>query len=94
MLYPGIRFCRAISAVVLFPEHLPQAVATSEVISVIGPMLNPNYFSTTIGYMLAIVYQPSFASHILKKKAETNMVYKQAEICLILLFLAYMLIKI
>ena len=40
-LYPFIRVNRGISSLLIYPEHPIQALAFSEVVSVIGPFLTP-----------------------------------------------------
>lgn len=87
-LVPLIRANRAIAASLIFPEHLFQAIAASEVISVIGPILKPDLFPRILGTIMAMMYQPYFANYYIKKYHELNNLHNQAEICSLLLFVA------
>ena len=90
LLIPLIRSSRAISACLIYPEHPVQAIAISEVISVIGPMLNPELLPKIIGTMYAIMFDPRFAYYYIKTYHDINTIYNQAEICTALLFIATM----
>ena len=90
LLIPLIRSSRAVSACLIYPEHPVQAIAISEAISVIGPMLNPDLFTKIIGTMYAIMFNPSFAHYFVKTYHDINTIYNQAEICTSLLFIATM----
>ena len=87
-LVPLIRANRAIAACLIFPEHPFQAIAASEVISVIGPILKPDLFPRILGTIMAIIYQPYFANYYIKKYHELNNLHNQAEICSLLLFIS------
>ena len=88
-LIPLIRANRAISACILYPEHPIQAIAISEIASVVLPLFTPKLFPKIIALMLAIIYAPNFASSYIKNFNEVNHLHYQAEICSILLFIAY-----
>ena len=85
-LTPLIRANRAISASLLYPSHPIQAIAISEIASVIIPVLNPKMLPRIIGTMFAIMYHPNFAHYYIKKYHEINTIHNQAEICTLLLF--------
>jgi len=85
-LTPIIRTNRAIAACLIYPDHPIQAIAISEIASVIIPVLNPKLFPRILGTMFAIMYQPNFAHYFIKKYHEINTIYNQAEICTLLLF--------
>jgi len=85
-LVPLIRANRAISACLIYPEHPFQAIAISEIISVVGPILKPDLFPRILGSIMAIMYQPYFANYYIKKYHELNNLHNQAEICCLLLF--------
>ena len=78
-----LRFQRAISAVMIFPQDPIKAIACSEAISLIGPILNINKIFTLT---LTIMYFPQFSSTILEIYNKDNKLYLDSEICLILLF--------
>ena len=86
-LVPVIRANRAIAASLIYPQHPVQAIAISEIISLVGPLLNPKLFPIIFGTMLAVVYSPYFAYFYLKKYTQVNTIYHQAEICCLLLFI-------
>ena len=89
-LVPLIRTNRAIAATLIYPEHPIQAIAISEVISVLGPFLNPNMYNKILGLMLTMMYMPNFASYFLNYYYKQNLLHDQAEICTILLFVFIM----
>lgn len=85
-LVPLIRANRAIAASLIFPENLLAAIAVSEVISVIGPILKPDLFPRILGTIMAMMYQPYYANYYIKKYHELNNIHNKAEICCLLLF--------
>ena len=87
-LVPLIRANRAIAASLIYPQHPVQAIAISEIISLVGPILNPKLFPRILGTTLALMYSPYFAYYFLKKYNEINTIYHQSEICCLLLFVA------
>ena len=94
MLYPLIRINRAIASVLICPEYPIQAIATSEISSVIIPLLNLNMHSKILSTILAMIYFPQYSSFILDIHNRRYLIYNQAEICLLLLFLlSYSLYK-
>ena len=92
LLIPLIRYGRAISACLIYPEHPVQAIAVIEIVSVIGPLLNPKLLPKIIGSIYAIMYNPSFAIYFIKIYHDVNTIYNQAEVCSTLLFIIYMII--
>jgi len=88
-LFPLIRSSRAITACYIIPEEPIKAIAISEFVSVIIPLLNPKLFSRIYGLMLTSIYNPSFASFYLESYNKINNIHNQAEICCLLLFLLY-----
>lgn len=90
LLIPLIRSSRAVSACLIYPEHPIKAIAISEAISVIGPMLNPQILTKIIGTIYALSFNPSFAYYYIKTYHDINTIYNQAEICTSLLFIATM----
>ena len=82
-----IRANRAIAASFIYPEHPIQAIAISEVSSVIIPALNPNLFPRILGTVIAMLYQPNFAHYYIKSYHKLNNIYNEAEICTLLLFI-------
>lgn len=92
LLIPLIRSSRAISACLICPEHPIHAIAISEFVSVIGPILNPDLFTKILGTIYALAFNPSFAHYYIKTYYDINTIYNQAEICTSLLFISIMLI--
>ena len=86
-LIPYIRAGRAVSSCLLMPDNPIVAISISEIISVLGPLLNPKLFTKIIGVTMAIMYNPSFAKYYVDNYINVNNIYKQAEICSILLFI-------
>ena len=87
LLIPLIRSSRAVSACLIYPEHPVQVIAISEVISVVGPMLNHENLKKIIGTMFAIMFNPTFAYYYVKTYNNINTIYNQAEVCTYLLFI-------
>ena len=87
-LVPLIRANRAIAASLIFPENPLPAIAVSEVIGVIGPILKPDLFPRILGTIMAMIYQPYFANYYIKKYHELNKLHNEAEICSLLLFIS------
>ena len=88
-LVPLIRTNRAIAASLIYPEHPIQAIAISEVISVLGPFLNPNMYNKIIGIMFAIMYMPNYSSYFLNYYYKQNLLYDQAELFVFIMSLDY-----
>jgi hypothetical protein len=86
-LVPLIRTNRAIAASLIYFEHPIQAIAISEIVSVLGPFLNPNMYNKIIGIMFEIMYMPNYSSYFLNYYNKQNLLHDQAEICTILLFI-------
>jgi uncharacterized membrane protein len=90
MIYPLIRLNRAITAVLVHPQDPVQAIAFSEIGSVVLPLLNPLMYKKIIGLMAAMSYAPNYSNEILKFYTEQYDKYNYAEICCLLFFiLAY-----
>ncbi len=85
-LIPIIKINRAIACSLIFPEHTIQTIAISEFLSLFLPLFNPHYYSKTIAHIICFIYNPIFAPYILKNYEKADIIYKEAEICLILLF--------
>ena len=82
-----IRANRAIVASLIYPEHPIQAIAVSEVASVLIPLLNPDLFPKILATTIAIMYNPLFANHLIKAYHQEYTNHNQAEICCLLLFI-------
>lgn len=87
MLYPFIRMNRAIASCLICSEHPIKAIAISESISAIGPLLNPKNYLTILSFLLTISYCPDYARHIFEIYNKPFLKYNQAEICCILIFI-------
>ena len=92
-IVPLLRINRALAATLICPEDPIKAVAVSEIVSVIGPMLNPKIFSRIIAYTVAFMYQPMYASAIIDIYKKNDYIYYQAELCCLLLFVISLLIQ-
>ncbi len=87
MLYPLLRVNRAISSILIAPEHPIQAVAVSEIVSFVAPLLNPSMYTKTLSALIAMIYMPQFSLEILNIHYKRYIIYNQAEMCCILLFI-------
>ena len=86
-LIPYIRTCRAISSCLLIPDNPILAITISETISTIFPLFNPKLFPKIICITMAIMYNPTFAKYYIDNYININNIYKQTEICSLLLFI-------
>ena len=66
IVYQGIlRMNRAIALNILIPNNELIVTASSEIISVLGPYINPKTRQEVIGTCYAIIYAPKFSKSIL-----------------------------
>ncbi len=87
-LIPLIRLNRAVSCCLLFPEYPIQSIATSEIISYIGPFINyPPFDINLIGFTIYFIYDNSYAKEIIKIYKDKNKVLYQIELMLLFLFI-------
>lgn len=91
-LSPLIRINRAVASTLILPDHPIQAIALSETITIFAPLLNPSFYSRTIAHIITFMYNPRFSWYILKNYEKGDIVYNQAEICLLILFNIYLII--
>ena len=91
-LTPLVRINRAISCSLIIPNHVLEAIALSEIISVSSPIFNSKNLSRCIAHILTFIYSPNFAWYILKNYEKKDILYHQSEICLLLLFNIYLII--
>ena len=82
-----LRMNRAMILSSLFPENQVGAIAGSEIISLIGPYLNPKTSSDALGLAFAILYTPDFSSYFLDLYTKKNLIYLHTEILVTLLFI-------
>ena len=92
-MVPFLRINRAIAASLINPNHILESIAVSEAISVLGPMFNPKFYAKIIALSIVVVYKPSFIDVIIKKHNDENLLYYQAELCTLLLFIFTMCIQ-
>ena len=90
---PLLRVNRAISASLLFPEHYLQAIATSEIVSVIVPFLNPELYSKILALSIILMYNPSFVWFYIKNNENIERKYYDAELCFSFFFIVTILIN-
>ena len=92
-LIPLVRTNRAIAASLIYPENPVLAVAASEIVSVIVPLLNPKKYSKIMAHIIVLIYNPNFASSILESYNNSNIIYYKSEICFLLLFCITLIIN-
>ena len=92
-LIPLVRTNRAIAASLIYPENPVLAVAASEIVSVIVPLLNPKKYSKIMAHIIAFIYNPNFASSILESYQNSDKIYYRSEICFLLLFCITLIIN-
>ena len=82
-----LRMNRAMILSSLFPENQVGTIAGSEIISLIGPYINPKTSSDALGFAFAILYTPDFSSYFLDLYTKKNLIYLQTEILVTFLFI-------
>ena len=88
-LIPFIRMNRAISACILMSDHPIQAIATSEIVSYIGPFIRyPPLDLNIIGFTMYLIYDPEYAYEIMQNYKEIDIAYYKLECVLLLIFIA------
>ena len=92
-LIPLVRTNRALAASLMYPENPILAVAASELVSVIVPLLNPKKYSKIMAHIIALIYNPNFASSILESYQNSDIIYYKSEICFLLLFCITLIIN-
>lgn len=88
MLYPLVRISRVASTLLVFPEYPIQAIAATEIGSLILPILHPKQIEKIMKLTIAFLYSPKYTLDYLIYHKKVNDIYLQSEICLILLFIA------
>lgn len=91
-LLPFIRINRAVIATIIYPDSPILAISASEVISTGVPLLNPKTQPLIIATIIAILYNPSFASFYISKNIEVNTIYNKIELSTQILFIISYLI--
>tara|TARA_B100001175_G_scaffold91860_1_gene77617 strand:- start:1944 stop:2303 length:360 start_codon:yes stop_codon:yes gene_type:complete len=92
-LIPLVRTNRAIAASLLYPQHPIQAIAISEIFSLIAPFLNPKMYSKILALTICMMYQPNFSHFFIQNYQKTQNYYYQAEISSSLLFILTLAIQ-
>ena len=92
-LYFTTRILRAGTLICINPENPVLMIATSEIVSAIGPVLNPDTIKKIIAVMTSIMYMPTFSSAIINIYNRERIEANQAEICLLLLFISVCLVN-
>jgi len=82
-----LRMNRAMILSTLVPDHKIAAVAGSELISIIGPYINPKTSSDALAFAFAILYTPDFTRYFLDLYTKKNLIYLQTEIFVTLVFI-------
>tara|TARA_B100001093_G_C26736695_1_gene974763 strand:- start:934 stop:1233 length:300 start_codon:yes stop_codon:yes gene_type:complete len=90
VIYQGLlRFNRVVALNLLIPNHPLAVTASSEIISILGPYINPKTRLQALNIAFAILYTPEFSSYFLDIYTKKYLVDLQIEICLLLLFISY-----
>jgi len=90
VIYQGLlRFNRVVALNLLIPNHLLAVTASSEIISIIGPYINPKTRLQAFNIAFAILYTPEFSSYFLDIYTKKYLVDIQIEIYLLLIFICY-----
>ena len=90
IVYQGLlRINRVVALNLLIPNHPLAVTASSEIISILGPYINPKTQAHALGVAFAILYTPEFTKYLLDIYTKKNLVDIQLEICLLLLFISY-----
>ena len=92
-LIPFIRFNRAIATTLIIPNETIKAIAISEIISVIGPFLNPYMYKKILSLTLVLMYIPNYSLYFMDYYNEEKLIYNQAEICSLLLFVLTLVLQ-
>jgi hypothetical protein len=82
-----LRMNRAMIITTLCPEHKVVAIAGSEIISLIGPYINPRTSTDVLGLAFAILYTPDYTKYFFDFYTKKNIVYLQTEILTTFLFI-------
>lgn len=82
-----LRMNRAMILTTLVPDHKIAAVAGSEILSVLGPYINPKTSQDALGFAFAILYTSDFTSYFLDLYTKKNLIYLQTEIFVTLVFI-------
>lgn len=90
--YQGIlRFNRVVALNLLIPNHPLIVTASSEIISILGPYINPRTQYDALNLGFAILYTREISSYFLDIYTKKNLVDIKVEICILLLVIYYML---
>ena len=89
-LYPLVRANRTIAATLLYPSHPLQAIATSEIASIIIPFLNLDTYSKIITLMMSMSYAPKYSYYFIQLFNHQFKTYNEGEICCLLLLILYL----
>ncbi len=92
-LVPLIRMSRAVSACILCPDNIIESIATSELISYVGPFIRyPPIDLNIIGFTMYLIYDPEYAYEIMKDYKQKDKVYYRIEfVCLMIFILNFIL---
>lgn len=87
-LIPLVRINRAVSCCLLFPHHPFEALASTEIISYIGPFINyPPFNVNLICFTIYLLYDRSYTNEIIKLYLDKNLFLYQLEYVLLSLFI-------
>ena len=90
MLYPAIRVQRAMASSLLFPNHPIEAVAITEIVGTILPLLNPPVYKQLIGYVYWLICTPLYTiNHIYLYERPQSLKYYYTELIGLLLLIIY-----
>lgn len=86
------RILRSSALICVNPDNPLPMIATSEIISVFGPVLNPDSFKKIIAVMTSIMYMPTLSSTIITIYYKERINNNKTEAALILLFMLFYLL--
>lgn len=82
----AITMCQLLSTCSLFHVSTSSSIAISEIISVCGPLLNPNLFNKNINLYLAILCQPYFLQYYFDWYTSKEKKYYNLELITMIIF--------
>jgi len=87
-LIPIIRSSRAVAACTLMPSHPVEAIAVSEIISLVLPFIKNSTMNTDILiFMFYFFTDTDHALQLIEQYKQKDLLYYQSEICCLLLYL-------
>ena len=93
IFYQGLlRMNRVIALNLLIPNHPIIVTASSEIVSILGPYINPKTQLDALATAFAILYVPEYTSYLLNIYTKKYLVNIQLEISILLLLISFNII--